>query len=145
MRLREFGGDMATGMAPVSAAPQPEEVSFDQSGIDDRLVTALSVIKQRIETHDLDPKVRTDFVIRLLQNIPGLETFSKDDLIAANERDSAIKEILQNITPESVQFTTDAADDTSAENDQTDSLPAPGQNPQATVSSMAKSALKRRS
>jgi len=103
------------------------------------VLTALRLLQVKIREGDLKPKVRTDLVIRYIKNT-GLTSFSYEDLIAANETDSAIKNILSNITPEFVTVSTSTKKTVKNPDNQENSVA----NPEQTVSKMAKSAMKRR-
>ncbi len=103
------------------------------------IVTALDLIRNRIRDENLHPDVPINVVLRFIQNtvIPG---FSYHDLITANEENDAIKNIVKNITSDHVTFTTDAKPSVANSQDYEGSV----DNPEQTVSNMAKAAMKRR-
>lgn len=105
------------------------------------IVTAIDLIRNRIEKDNLSPKVPMAVVIRYIQNT-GMPGFNQRDLIIANEENPAISNAIKNISPDFVTF---AVNDSSAENASNtgDEIRAVD-NPQQTVSNMAKSAMKRR-
>jgi hypothetical protein len=78
-------------------------------------------------------------VLRYISNT-GLTGFTYQNLIAANEAEGSIKEMLKNITPETIKFTTDSQ----SQIDNPEEYKAAADNPEQTVSNMAKSAMKRR-
>ena len=105
-----------------------------------KVVTALSVIQDEIRKKNLAPaEVSTETVLRFIQNT-GLQGFSYDNLVAANNAMPAIKNIVKNITKDKVSF--DMGSDSTVSN--TDDMSAAVNNPEQTVSNMAKSAMLRR-
>jgi len=103
------------------------------------IVTALSLLHQRILDDELPDELPTSMILRYIRNT-GLTNIEYQDLIAANEEDEAMQELLANITPETVKFKTSIA--TSAANP--DDVAKAAENPQEKVSKMADRALKRR-
>ena len=105
-----------------------------------KVVTALSVIQDEIRKKNLAPaEVSTETVLRFIQNT-GLQGFSYDNLVAANNAMPAIKNIVKNITKDKVSF--DMGSDSTVSN--TVDMSAAVNNPEQTVSNMAKSAMLRR-
>lgn len=114
----------------------------DQEGSSEysNVVTALSLIQDKVKEGKLLTELPTQFVIRLIQNT-GLQSFNYDDLVNANEAESSIQTIIKQITPDAVTFTTGADDSVSnADSGTTQAV----DNPEQVVSNMAKSAMKRR-
>lgn len=134
---------MASGMLPSPTPPQPTNTpmknrSKSETSSDAKIATALMVVFNRIKDGDLKPEVKLKTVVALVKNITGLETFTDEDLRDARDRDPAIKNVIKNITDESVEFATgeanfDQESDTGVE-----------ANPEKVVGDMAKSAMKRR-
>jgi hypothetical protein len=122
-------------------------VEFVRSGDDDNsghypnVVTALSLLQKRIQAGDLKPEVPTELVIKYIRNT-GLSSFTYQDLLAVNDAEPSMKNILKNITPESV--TVAGADVQTVANEPDSVTPADAENPEQTVSNMAKQAVARR-
>ena len=105
-----------------------------------KVVTALSVIQDEIRKNNLAPaEVSTKTVLNYIQNT-GLQGFSYDNLVSANSSEPAMKNIVKNITPDKVSFNIGSSQ--SASN--ADDMSAAVNNPEQTVSNMAKSAMLRR-
>lgn len=105
-----------------------------------KVVTALSVIQDEIRKKNLAPaEVSTKTVLNYIQNT-GLQGFSYDNLVSANSAEPAMKNIVKNITPDKVSFNIGSSQ--SASN--VDDMSAAVNNPEQTVSNMAKSAMLRR-
>ena len=105
-----------------------------------KVVTALSVIQDEIRKKNLAPaEVSTKTVLNYIQNT-GLQGFSYDNLVSANSAEPAMKNIVKNITPDKVSFNIGSSQ--SASN--ADDMSAAVNNPEQTVSNMAKSAMLRR-
>lgn len=110
------------------------------SGEYTNVVTALSLMQDKVKEGKLRAELPTQFVLRLIHNT-GLQTFSYDDLVNANDAEPSIKNIIKQITPDVVTFSTGA--DTEVSNTDSES-PGAVDNPEQVVSNMAKSAMKRR-
>jgi len=123
--------------APVAPAPPPPPVHRGQYT---NVVTALNLLKNQILKGNLKSDVPTELVIRYVQNT-GQASFTYQDLIDANENEPGMKNIVKNITPDTVTVATDAGQ--SASNADSNAAQAAA-NPQQTVSNMAKSAAQRR-
>ena len=105
-----------------------------------KVATALSLIQDEIRKRNLVPaEVSTKTVLRFIQNT-GLQGFGYENLVDANSAEPAIKNIVSNITPDKVSFNIGSSQ--SASN--TDDMSAAVNNPEQTVSNMAKSAMLRR-
>jgi hypothetical protein len=116
-----------------------EVIVEGESGEYANIATTLSLLQNRINTNELKPQVSTQLVIKYIQN-SGLKGFTYADLLAANEADSTLQNIVKDITPQTVTFVTDTG--AGAVNPE-DGEPAEV-NPQQKVSQMAKQASKRR-
>ena len=121
------------------------EFTEDASSRDEyaNVVTALSLIRDHIRKNNLTPpEVSTETVLRFIQNT-GLQGFSYQNLLDANSDSAfadAIQTIVKNITNDKVTFNTGSS--TTASN--ADDMSAAVDNPEQTVSNMAKSAMIRR-
>ena len=111
----------------------------ENGNIHSNIVTVLSLIKSKIDQGELQAKLPAQFIIRLIQNT-GLSTFGLDDLKAANDEIPAMKNIIKQIAGDEVMFKTDTYSTLTNPDDDMGTV----DNPQQTVSNMAKSAMKRR-
>jgi hypothetical protein len=103
------------------------------------IVTVLDLVQEKVRSGELSDKLPTQFIIRLIQNT-GISNFKFDDLIAANEANESMKNIVKNITQDKISFVKDIGQSVTNAQDVT----AAAANPEQTVSDMAKSAMKRR-
>ena len=103
------------------------------------IVTVLNLVQEKVRSGELSDELPTQFIIRLIQNT-GVSSFIYDDLIAANEDNESMKNIVKNITPTKISFVKDIGQSVANAQDVT----AAAANPEQTVSDMAKSAMKRR-
>jgi len=103
------------------------------------IVTVLDLVQEKVRSGELSDGLPTQFIIRLIQNT-GVSSFSYDDLIADNEDNESMKNIVKNITPTKISFVKDIGQSVANAQDVT----AAAANPEQTVSDMAKSAMKRR-
>ena len=103
------------------------------------IITVLDLVQEKVRNGELSDKLPTQFIIRLIQNT-GISNFSYTDLIAANEANESMKNIVKNITPTKISFVKDIGQSVANAQDVT----AAAANPEQTVSDMAKSAMKRR-
>ena len=103
------------------------------------IVTVLELVQEKVRSGELSDKLPTQFIIRLIQNT-GISNFKFDDLIAANEDNESMKNIVKNITQDKISFVKDIGQSVANTQDVT----AAAANPEQTVSDMAKSAMKRR-
>lgn len=117
-----------------------EVISEGVGGQYANIATTLSLLQNRIISGNLKPEVSTNTVIQYIKNT-GLTSFTYQDLLAANNADESLQNIVKNITPQSVTFVTNS-EATGAVNPE-DGEPA-NINPQQKVSNMAKNAAKRR-
>lgn len=105
-----------------------------------KVVTAISAMRNEVLAKNLKPEISTDRVIATVRNT-GLTSFSYQDLLAANDAEPSMKNLVKNISPESITLATGT--DQSADNP-SDLSPNDAENPEQTVSNMAKSAAARR-
>lgn len=106
------------------------------------LVTALSLLHQRVKEGEIPAELPTAMILRYVRNTGNL-TFTYEDLILANEDKKVgriLKKFIANITPEKVKFNKGL--DTSFSNPE--DIKSASQNPEEKVSQMAKRALNRR-
>ena len=103
------------------------------------VVTVLELVQEKVRNDELDDELPTQIIIRLIQNT-GISNFKFDDLIAANEANKSMKNIVKNITKTKISFVKDIGQSVANAQDVT----AAAANPEQTVSDMAKSAMKRR-
>ena len=104
------------------------------------VLMVLGQIQAKIIEKGMSGEVPTKMVINYIKNA-GIAGFGYDNLLKANEELPAMKEILKNITPETVTVVTGTTQ--SVDNPQ-DFGKQSAENPEQTVSNMAKSALNRR-
>ena len=105
----------------------------------ENIVTVLDLVQEKVRSGELSDELPTQFIIRLIQNT-GISNFDYTDLIAANEANESMKNIVKNITPTKISFVKDIGQSVANAQDVT----AAAANPEQTVSDMAKSAMKRR-
>ena len=103
------------------------------------VVTVLELVQEKVRNGELDDELPTQIIIRLIQNT-GISNFKFGDLIAANEANESMKNIVKNITQDKISFVKDIGQSVTNAQDVT----AAAANPEQTVSDMAKSAMKRR-
>ena len=103
------------------------------------IITVLDLVQEKVRSGELSDELPTQFIIRLIQNT-GVSNFDYTDLIAANEANESMKNIVKNITPTKITFVKDIGQSVANAQDVT----AAAANPEQTVSDMAKSAMKRR-
>ncbi len=111
----------------------------ETGSIHSNIITVLSLIKSKIDQGELQAKLPAKFIIRLIQNT-GLTTFGLDDLKNANEEIPAMKNIIKQMAGDEIVFKTDSYSTVTNPDDDFGTV----DNPQQTVSNMAKSAMKRR-
>ena len=103
------------------------------------IVTVLELVQEKVRNGELRAELPTQMIIRLIQNT-GISNFKFGDLIAANEANESMKNIVKNITQDKISFVKDIGQSVTNAQDVT----AAAANPEQTVSDMAKSAMKRR-
>lgn len=107
--------------------------------IHSKIVTVLSLVKNKIDQGEMQAKLPAQLLIRMIQNT-GMINFSLDDLKSANDAIPAMKNIIKQIAGDEVLFKTDSYSSLTNPDEDFGSV----DNPQQTVSNMAKAALKRR-
>jgi hypothetical protein len=106
------------------------------------LTTALELIRHRYKDKKQPPKISTQSLINLVLNTD--KTFDYDALVAANENNPALKNLIKSYNKDYIELQPAGADDnTDATTTNTPSGDAT-QAPVDTVSNMAKSAAKKR-
>lgn len=119
-----------------------EIIREDLDNADDntaKIVTALDLILNRIKEENLVYEIPVNVVLKFIQNT-GIPGFSYHDLITANENNPAMKNLVKNITPDHVTFVSDVEPSITNSQEYEGSV----DNPEQTVSNMAKAAMKRR-
>jgi hypothetical protein len=111
----------------------------EDSDRDNTLLTVLSLISDKVKDGKIKSDLPVEFVLRPIQNA-GLVNFTLDDLKDANDQIPAIQNIIKQITNDKITFVSD--DSTPVTN--TPDYEGAVDNPEQTVSNMAKSAMKRR-
>ena len=106
------------------------------------LVTALELLRNRYDDRGKSPKISTQSLINMVLNTD--KTFDYDALVAANETNPAIKNLIKSFNNDYV--TLRSADEMEDDNETTTNTPDgnASQNPVDDVSSMAKRAAKTR-
>lgn len=123
MRLKEFAQDSTN----TSAA---------------NLVTALELLRNRYKDSPTPPKLNTQSLINMIINTD--RTFDYDSLIAANEENPAVKNLIKSYNKDYVELR--PAGEEAEDEETTTNTPDgdPTQNPVDTVDDMAKRAAKTR-
>lgn len=103
------------------------------------IVTVLSLLQKRVKEGNLPAEVPTAMILRYIRNT-GLTNIEYKDLINANESGEAMKELLANITPQTIKFKSEIGASTTNPEEYSGAT----DNPQEKVSKMADRALKRR-
>jgi hypothetical protein len=117
MRLREFASS-------ISNAPESN------------LLTALELLRQRYKEKNTPAKISTRSLINLVLNTD--RSFDYDALVAANEHNSAVKNLIKNINKDYVELKPDGDDsDDSDDDSEIDNTDQPIIDPADTVSDMA--------
>ena len=104
------------------------------------VLMVLGQMQREIIDKGIKPEIPTDMILNRVRNA-GINSFDYDDLLQANEKLPAMKELVKNITPDVVTLTTGTK--RTVDNPQ-DDMAQTAKNPEQTVSDMAKGALKRR-
>jgi hypothetical protein len=106
------------------------------------IVTALTVLHNRVLDKEIPNKLPTPMILRYIRNT-GVTSMDYQDLLNANDDEDfgpAIQKLVANITPDLVEFNTDI--ETSVTNPE--EVKTAAENPEEKVSKMADRALKRR-
>jgi len=115
---------------------------FSDDNAYSEVVMILGQIQHEIKDKDLDLNVPTQMVIDYIKNA-GVPTFSYEDLLDANDKAPAIKEMIKNISPDKIEFSSGAEAKVSNP-DNTGGVGGVNPNPEQTVSSMANAAAAKR-
>lgn len=115
---------------------------------DANLVTTLQFLRNRAHNKSLTPIIGTTSLINMVRNQGGSEYFSLDNLMAAQERNPAVAELIKSIDKEKVTLQpfgdeVDAAEVDKAEAEKETTAKTP--DPEKTVKAMAKRAASNRS
>lgn len=105
-----------------------------------KVVTAISAMRNEVLAKNLKPEISTARVIATVRNT-GLTSFGYQDLLAANDAEPSMKNLVKNISPQSITLATGAEQSVDNPSDITAN---DAENPEQTVSNMAKSAAARR-
>lgn len=103
------------------------------------VLTVLSLIHDKVMDGKINPELPPEFVIRPIRNA-GLVNFTLDDLKDANDNLPAIQNIIKQISDDKITFVSDDSSSITNAQDYEGAV----DNPEQTVSNMAKSAMKRR-
>ncbi len=113
---------------------------------DANLITTLEFLRNRAHDTHVQPRIRTDSLINLVQST-GEQAFTLENLLNAFTHNQEIKSLIKDIKDDSngvkYVYLQPFADDT--ETAALDDTQAPRTDPERTVDSMAKSALAKRS
>lgn len=123
-----------------------DEVSGSSTG-DGNLVTILQFLRSRAHNKKLTPIIGTQSLINMIKNQGGSEYFTFDNLVAAQENDPAIGELIKNLDREKVTLNGfgDESDASAVDQAQDNKDQVTTPDPEKTVKAMAKSALANRS
>lgn len=113
---------------------------FDEQNQYGTLVSVLNFLKSSSDKRGLTPKISTASLINMVKNA-GTTAFEYGDLVKANEADPTVKNLIKSFNKDEVII---ASDNSQTVTNAPDSYAGASQNPEKTVSSMAKSALNRR-
>lgn len=113
---------------------------------DANLVTILQFLRNRSHNKKITPIISTQSLINMVKNQGGSEWFTYDNLVAAQENNPAVHELIKNLDKEKVTLNgfgdeTDASEVDQAEAAQNHTAV---NDPQKTVSAMAKRAASNR-
>jgi hypothetical protein len=114
-------------------------LSESDSGDFGKILTAVSLLHNKIVDGELTQQIPTGMVIRYIKNT-GITNFSYADLLVANDKEPALKNLIKNINPDTITFTSDTTQNIT----NPEEYIGAADNPEQTVSNMAKSAMKRR-
>jgi hypothetical protein len=104
-----------------------------------KIVTAINLLHSKIIDGELTQQIPTGMVLRYIKNT-GITNFTYADLLLANDKEPALKNLIKNINPDSITFTSDITQNITNPEEYIGAT----DNPEQTVSNMAKSAMKRR-
>lgn len=106
-----------------------------------KVVTAISALRNEVIAKNLKPEISTNRIIATVRNT-GLTSFGYQDLVAANDAEPSMKNLVKTISPDSTVLA--LGSEQSVDNPQDNLSPNDVENPEKTVSNMAKSAATRR-
>lgn len=113
---------------------------------DANLLTTLEFLRNRAHDTHIQPRIRVDSLINLVQGA-GEQQFNLENLLAAYKNNPNVKNLIKDIKDDSTGvkyvYLEPFADD--EETEELDAVSAPKTAPERTVDSMAKSALAKRS
>ena len=117
------------------------------SDSDANLVTILQFLRSRAHNKKLTPIIGTQSLINMIKNQGGSEFFTYDNLVNAQEKNSAVGELIKNLDREKVTLNGfgDESDASEVDKAQSSKDQTTTPNPEKTVKAMAKSALANRS
>jgi hypothetical protein len=113
---------------------------FSEQSQYSNLVSVLNFLKNSADKRGLTPKISTASLINMVKNT-GQSEFEYGDLVKANEQDSTVKNLIKSFNKDEVIV---SGDNNQTVTNSPDSYAGAAQNPEQTVSSMAKKALNRR-
>ena len=113
---------------------------------DANLVTILQFLRNRSHNKKLTPVISTQSLINMVKNQGGSEWFTYDNLVAAQENNPAVHELIKNLDKEKVTLNGFGDETDASEVDQAEAAQnhASVSDPQKTVSAMAKRAAANR-
>lgn len=113
---------------------------------DANLVTVLEFLRNRAHNKKLTPVISTGSLINMVKNLGGSEFFDYETLVSAQQRNSAVSELIKNLDKEKVTLQPFGDETDAAEVDKAQQAPQTSKpNPEKTVGAMAKRALTKRS
>jgi hypothetical protein len=104
-----------------------------------KILTAVNLLHNKVTDGELTQQIPTGMVIRYIRNT-GITNFSYADLLLANDKEPALKNLIKNINTDTITFTSDTTQNIT----NPEKYIGAADNPEQTVSNMAKSAMKRR-
>ena len=112
---------------------------FEEQSQYANLVSVLNFLKMSADRRGLEPKISTASLINMVKNT-GQTAFEYDDLVSANKADPTVKNLIKSFNKDFVIVAGNNSDTVTNDPEMSQAV----DNPEKTVSSMAKSALKRR-
>ena len=106
------------------------------------LLTALELLQHRYQDKKVPPKISTQSLINLVLNTD--KTFDYDALVAANENNPAVKNLIKSFNKDYVELRSAGEEDEDSGTTTNTPDGDPSQAPVDTVDSMAKRAAKKR-
>jgi hypothetical protein len=114
---------------------------------DANLITILQFLRNRSHNKKLTPTISTQSLINMVKNQGGSEWFTYDNLVAAQNANSAVAELIKSLDNEKVTLNGfgDETDASEVDKAQASKNQAKAPDPQKTVQAMAKRAAANRS